>query len=225
MHWIRELFIDRGRGGIGGRRGVINFAERDSIRSPTALEGARFRIENHDPFIHVAVSDVNFVSGIVDFDSGGAAENRGVLIIFRSSRRMANFQQQFPFACKFQDLAIVGACAADPNVSLLVDTNSVFGLGPVRDKTWAAPRPQHFSLRIKFQYRRRGYATLRTRRSLCRSQFVFGERSRTVQDPDVILGIDGEATDLPDDPIVGKLLRPPRIHFVIWRFLGSYRWG
>ena len=65
--------------------------------------------------------------------------------------------------------------------------------------------------RVEFHDRRRGHAAFRPRRVLRRALLVLGQRTRPMNDPDMVLRIDRDAADLAHDPVVGQRLGPERI--------------
>src|SRR5262245_52580356 len=70
------------------------------------------------------------------------------------------------------------------------------------------------------RWRRR--TALVARRAEGGALLVFAERARTLQYPDVIVGVDGHAGNLPEQPVVGQRLGPERVDLELRR-LGRER--
>jgi hypothetical protein len=60
----------------------------------------------------------------------------------------------------------------------------------------------------KFEHRRRRRAALAGRRVERRGFFIRRQRLRPLDDPDVVVSVNGHARCLPHDPVVGQRLRP-----------------
>jgi hypothetical protein len=89
--------------------------------------------------------------------------------------------------------------------------NAMLRLGPIITRARTAPISQQVSFLVEFQDRRRGRAALGLRRILGRAFFVVEQGRGAMDDPDVIVAIDRNARDLPEDPIAGQRLRPERL--------------
>ena len=72
--------------------------------------------------------------------------------------------------------------SADPHEALVVDMDAVLALGPVVSAPGAAPGPHEVARRIEHDNRGRGL-----------SGIFWLERARAVQEPDIVLRVDGEA--------------------------------
>ena len=107
---------------------------------------------------------------------------------------------------------VVVAVAGDPDVALLVDVNAVLGLRPFVARARPAPAPEQLAVGGELQHRRRRDAAARLGRILLRALLVVDQRRRPVDDPDVVLAVDGDAGDLAEDPFVGQGLGPERIN-------------
>ena len=113
---------------------------------------------------------------------------------------LADLHDELPVLRELQD-HVVGAAArrrlgpaavaADPDESLRIDRDAVLALGPVESRTVAAPAAQQLSRRVELEDRRRGVRAL-----------LGWNRSRTMEDPDVIAGIDSNRRDLTEHPVI-----------------------
>src|SRR6266849_3609189 len=128
-------------------------------------------------------------------------------------------------AFELQNVAIGWAAAADPNVSILVHVNSVLGLGPIESFTGSTPGMEEMSLLVELEDWWRSDAAHRTRRGQRGANLIGGVRGGPLQDPDMVVAIHGQAADLPDDPVVWKLLRPGWVNSIFRRVLGVHRRG
>jgi len=70
-----------------------------------------------------------------------------------------------------------------------------------------------FSLLIEREHGRSGRAARSGRRILHAVGLLRFERARAMHDPDVVLGVHGDADCLADHPVIRERLRPHRIHF------------
>ena len=121
---------------------------------------------------------------------------------------LADLHDELPVLRELQD-HVVGAAArrrlgppavaADPDESFRIDRDAVLTLGPVESRTVAAPAAQQLSRRVEFEDGRRGVRAL-----------VGWNRSRTVEDPDVIARIDSNRRHLAEHPVV-RYRRPLRV--------------
>src|SRR5258705_6831106 len=68
--WIGRIVVES--------RTVIDFAQRDPIGSPAALEGPGVGVVHNDAPIHVAVGDVDLISSIVPVHVAGGGDSGGV---------------------------------------------------------------------------------------------------------------------------------------------------
>ena len=95
----------------------------------------------------------------------------------------------------------VRVVAADPDVVLVVDVDAVLGVRPLPPLGRAAPRLQELAVLVELQDRWRGVVFLFRR-----------HRARPVQDPDVVVPVDGDRRGVAHDPVVGEP-GPRRVDF------------
>src|SRR5216683_2452354 len=108
------------------------------------------------------------------------------------------------------------AIPANPDVALVVHGNSVIGIRPVVSFSGAAPMADQISSFIKFENGRRSYAAIRAWRIRVAIFFLEFQRAPAMNDPDVVLGIDGNPDRHSNDPMVRHRFGPHRVHFKHW---------
>src|SRR4029077_10468912 len=102
---------------------------------------------------------------------------------------MAKFPEKLPIARKLLDA--VSACASSqPYVSLSIHQDRVFGAGarpfdslsgPAGHVARSSPALDQVARGVEFQYRRRGFATVRARRCGCGARLIRVDVPRTVE--------------------------------------------
>src|SRR6185295_15795898 len=157
-----------------------------AVRAPVALELAGVRIEDHDPLVAIAVRDVRLVVRIVDRNLRDLPEREGVVAVPVAPLH-AELLHELPGLRELQDLAVVGAVAADPDVSFLVYGDAVVRLRPLVALPGSAPVPDQVAGRVELEHGRRALAALAGgRRFQLHAFLVVAERGRAaVDDPDV----------------------------------------
>src|SRR3989442_1085477 len=172
--------------------------------SPHSLEGAAVRIENDDTMVAVTIGHEQLV-GLIQERHIRRTVNSSCVRITLVLIAVADLHHELTVLCELQDL-IVGhslqarqpvsrtIISADPDEAFVVDMDSVLAFGPFIAVTGAAPGLDIGSCCIEHDHRRRGL------------RFILGlERSRPVQDPDIVLGIDRGARSITEFPL--------RLHF------------
>ena len=87
------------------------------------------------------------------------------------------------------------------------------GIGPVISFTRAAPMADEVAGFVELENRWSGQAAIGSGRIGGGVEFHAFESGSAVDNPDVILGVDGDADDVADDPMVGKRLGPEWLYF------------
>ena len=159
--------------------------------------------------VTVAVGDVNLIRLGIRHHVGGAAEPRLRRRAF-AAVILADLLEEFSLWREFQDLVAV-VVAAEPDIAVAVDVNAVLVLHPRLARGGAAPGGEQIALGIEFQNRRRGFAALGFRRIGLRTLLIIKQGGRTMDDPDVVLAVHGDAGDLAKDPVFRQRLRPERL--------------
>ena len=127
---------------------------------------------------------------------------------------VANLQQELTGSGELEDLGVLVSVAADPHVVFRIDEDAVFVVGPLPglsgDRT--APGLHHVAGLIEFDDGGGGHAAIRF--AIGAVLVVIGQRARTMDDPDMIAGVDGDAGNFTQHPVIGKRLGPERIRLV-----------
>src|SRR3984957_5352963 len=208
MHGIAELRRHR-RLRIIRRLPVVVW--RVAIGAPRRLVGARRGVEHDDAAIAIAVGDIDFVRIPVDGSLGRLAELRGVVAALARGD-LADLHHEFAVEGEFQNGVVVVGVSPDPDETLVVDLDTVFAADPFVAFTRSAPAAQQIAVAVELQHRWRRHAAFRARRRQRCPFLVVGQRAWAMDDPDVALRIDCDATDLAEDPVVGQRLWPRRVH-------------
>jgi hypothetical protein len=103
---------------------------------------------------------------------------------------------------------------ADDHVALRIDGNSLRNQRPVVALTGATPFAEQVPRRIELEHLRRREAARALGRLQLRSLFVPLKRVHTtMRDPNVVLCVNGDAVDRPENPHFRQWLGPQPIHF------------
>ena len=177
--------------------------------APHPFERAGGGVEDDHPMVAVAVGHEHFVGRQVDERVGRAVHVRRIRVAL-ALIALADLQHQLAVRRELQQLIVghrfqagnaVGGTvvAANPDEAAPVDVDAVLALGPL--EAWRRATPAHDVVagRVEHHHRRR-----RLGRGLA------GERARTVQQPDAVLRVDGEARRIAQPPLA-RDLRPRRI--------------
>src|SRR5207247_1977827 len=108
-----------------------------------------------------------------------------------------------------------------PDVVLGIDEDSVLGGKPLiafaraglvwTSLIWITPGLEKFSVLIEFEYRGCWNTALRLGRIERGGFLAIGNGCGPMKYPEIIVGVDCDAADLPVDPLVRQGLRPERI--------------
>ena len=178
-----------------------------AVGAPVALVLAGVGVEHRDPAVAVAVGDVHLVGLGVDVDLGRLAEVREVVAAL-ALPVPADLQQELAVAGELQDVGVVAAAAAEPDVVQVVDEDAVLRVGPLVALAGPAPRVHHVAGLVELDDRGGGTAALGERRRGVGAPFLLVEAARTVDDPDVIAGVHRDPHHVAQRPVVGQRLRP-----------------
>ena len=143
----------------------------------------------------------SFVSAF-DLDRGRASEVLDIITPLALAST-SDLEQELTVGGELENVGIRRTVAADPNVVLVVDVDTVFVLRPLELVTGAAPRTEHGALGRKLDYRWGRYATHAFLTTLSGV-----ETPRSVDDPDVISLVDCDAGHLSEDPVVWQVTSP-----------------
>src|SRR5262249_15678469 len=119
----------------------------------------------------------------------------------------ADLQHKLSVLGEFQHMAIVVTVAADPDESLVVNVDAVLVLEPVITLSRPAPAPEQIAVLIELHHWGRRRTTLGARWMERSRLFIFIYRTLSLDHPDMILRVDGDAGGLSHDPIVRQRFR------------------
>ena len=136
--------------------------------------------------------------------------SRSLLPAFLPER--ADLHQELAVLGELEQVRVLLAVAADPDVALVVDVDAVVGLRPFVARSGAAPGAHQVALGIEHEHRRRGSTALGNGRiELSATLVVMQPAGAAMDDPDVVLLVDPDADGPAEQPVVGQRLRPQRI--------------
>ena len=212
MQWtgLRNCCGGRRLGIVGADVGVVGLV---AVGAPIALHLAGVGVEHRHALVEIAVRDIGLVGFRVDPDLGDAAEVLQVVAALVAAE-MADLHDELAVIGELEDVGILLAVAADPDIALVVHMDAVVRLRPLVAGARTAPRPQQRAVRIVDQDRRSGAAAIRDRRiELGAALVVMQAAGAAMDDPDVIEFVDPDADGPAQQPVVGQRLRPQRIDF------------
>ena len=139
--------------------------------------------------------------------------------LFAAGARLAELGDELAVLGELQDLGVVGAVAADPDIALIVHEDAVVGFRPVIARTGAAPGVEEIARFVEFQNRRRGLAAS----ALTMLQLAYGavDGLGAMNHPDMIVIVDIDTDRHAHHPMMGQRLGPIRVHFELRRHLLS----
>src|SRR5262249_10331673 len=121
-------------------------------------------------------------------------EDHVVVEALETARTTASGRERFVApADSTASAGTAAAIAADPDVALVADGDAVIRMGPIVPLAFAAPMSDQVSGFIEFEDRRSRGAALSGGRFGLGVQFAWFERPATMDDPDVIAGVDRDA--------------------------------
>src|ERR1035437_6903621 len=109
------------------------------MATPPPLAFPCFRVVHHNALVEVAVSDIDLVRRLVKLNACGPAKHAGVLIVLRCGRGMTDLHQEAPIVGELEDLPVILAVTAQPDIACAVDPDTVFVARPVLCRCGASP--------------------------------------------------------------------------------------
>src|SRR6516225_2711983 len=100
-----------------------------AIGAPEALHLAGIGVDHRDALVEIAVGDIGLVGLRIDPNLGGTAEILRVVAALVAAE-MADLHQELAVLGEFEDLRVLLAVAADPDIALVVDMDAVIGRWP-----------------------------------------------------------------------------------------------
>src|SRR5262249_18197139 len=127
--------------------GVVGFV---AVRAPVAFELAGVGVNHGYAFVEVAVGDVGFVGLRVNEDFGHSTEILGV-VAAAVLALMAELREELAVLGELQDVGVVRAVAADPDVAFVIYGDPVVRLRPFVALSRTAPVSDQIAGLIEFQ--------------------------------------------------------------------------
>ena len=136
VHRVAELLRGRRVRIVGTEIGVVRLV---AVGAPVALHLAGVGVEHGDALVAIAVGDIGLVGLRIDPDLGDAAE---ILQIVAAAvlAEVADLQQELAVLGEFEDVRVLLAVAADPDIALVVDMDAVVRLRPLDSPRPGRPR-------------------------------------------------------------------------------------
>ena len=174
------------------------------------LVGAGIGVEHDHPAVAVAVRHEHFVRRRVDGNARGLVD---VLRVVASAGLavLPDLEQELSGVGELQDVRVLVAVPRQPHVVFVIDVDAVFDVGPVVALSRTTPRLEQVPRLIEFQDRRRRRTAIG--RLVAEVFVVLVGRARTMDHPDVVVGIDVDARHLSQQPVVRQMLGPGRVGF------------
>src|SRR5215813_5851397 len=206
MHRGAELFGKRSVRIVATEVGVVGFV---AIRAPIAFELAGVSVNHGHAFVEVAVGDVGLVGLRVNEDFGDSTESLRV-VAAAVLALMAELREELAVLSELQDVGVVRAVAADPDIAFVIYGDPVVRLRPFVSLSRTTPVTDQTAGLIEFENWRRLRAACAG--LLIRGGFIRRERVGPMNDPDVVLSVNPHADGHSDVPMIWQRLRPQRIN-------------
>src|SRR5689334_7298599 len=129
---------------------VIGFV---AVCAPVSFELSGIRIDDDNALIQIAVGDVSFVGFGIDEYLRNSAE---VFLIVAAAvfSRMTVLRKKLTILGELENLSVVCAVAANPDIAFVIDGDSVIRLGPLITLTGSSPMSDQISRLIELEDRR-----------------------------------------------------------------------
>ena len=210
-----------------------------AVRAPGSFELTGFRVEHGDAFVQIPVGDERFRAAVIERHFGDSSEVFLVVAVTHERRLVVGrarvtagvgFPELFDelsVAREFQDVGVAPAVAADPNVVHRIDGDPMIRLRPVVALAGTAPVVDEVALWVELEDVRCRHATLSRPRRIGRGvDLIRAQRALSMDDENVVPGIDRDPDGRPHHPMIGQRFGPKRIHFEprgLGAALGGYR--
>src|SRR5262245_54500031 len=204
-HRVAVLLRHRVARFVGSKLGIAGLL---AVGAPPAFDLAGVAVDHSEAPVAIAVGDVAFIGLGIDIDLCDPSEVLRV-IAARVLALMAGLRQELAVRGELQDLSVLGAVAAEPDIALAVGEDAVHRFRPLVARARATPGVDLIALRVERQHwRRRLAAVSRWRIELRALLVVVQRRGAAVDDPEVVLGVDRRANGHAEQPLAGDRLRP-----------------
>ena len=211
-----------------------------AVRAPEALELSCIGVHGHDARVEVSVGDEGLVRLGIDHELCGPAEalhvqairlvhargtaaasiarlflrTIGAAAADQSSVPLAHLHEELSFLGELQQVGVATGSATDPDIPLVVDREPMLLIEPLiaGPSGIIAPVSEQIPGLIELEDSGGRRAAHRPRRVELELFEVGGQRPRAaIENPDVVLPIDGYSAEASEDPVIGQRLRPERI--------------
>src|SRR5262249_9344820 len=126
VHRVAELLLGWRLRIIRALRSVVRLV---AVGAPEALHLAGVGIDNRDALVAIAVRDVSLIGLGIDPDLGHTPEVLRIVAALALAE-LADLHQELAVLGELEDMGVLLAVAADPDIALVVDMNTVVGLRP-----------------------------------------------------------------------------------------------
>src|SRR5215475_1193875 len=211
MHRGAELLGRRRVRIVATEVGVVRFV---AVRAPIAFELAGVSVNHCHAFVEVAVGDVGFIGLRVNEDFSHSPE---ILRVVAAAvlALVPELREELAVLSKLQDVGVVRAVAADPDIAFVIYGDPVVRLRPFVSLSRTTPVPDQIAGLIEFENWRRLRAACAG--LLIRGGLIRRERVGPMNDPYVVLSVNPHADGHSDVPVVRQRLRPHRVNLEPWR--------
>ena len=208
VHRVPELLR---KGGVGIVGTEVLVGRLVSVGAPVAEELTGLGVQDRHPLVPIAVGHVCLFPGVVHHDLGHHGEVLGGVAV-RPLPGLADLLDELPVPGELEDVGVTATVSADPDVVVRIQGQPVIGGGPgVRSALLgSAPAVDQVPFRVELEDRRSGQAARRVVGRIGLRPLV--QASLTMDDVDVVPGIDSDPDGGPHDPVVGQRLGPEGIH-------------
>ena len=210
MHRVSELLRGRGVRIIRAERLVVRLV---SVRAPVPFDLARSHVDDRDAMVAVAIGHVGLVARFIEEDLGDFVECP-VVVAAGACVGEPELFDELAIPTEHENVTIVGAVAADPEVPFAVGRDAVVRFGPLVAFAGSTPAFDQVAFRIELENRRRRHTAVGHGRILRGVDFLLVERGfAAMDDEDVVAAVDADANRHTEQPMVGQRLGPHRVDF------------
>src|SRR5215467_9863019 len=208
VHGIAVLLRDRVARLVGPQLAVVRLL---AVGSPPTLDLAGVAVDHGEEPVAIAVGNITFIGLGIDVDLRDPSEVLRV-VAARVLALMPGLRQELAVLGELQDLGILGAVAAEPDIALAVDEHTVHRFRPLVARARGAPGVDLIALRIEREHRRGRLAAVCGWRIELRALLVVVQRrSAAMDDPQVVLGVDRSTDGHAEQRLSRERLRPHRV--------------
>src|SRR5690606_31722427 len=202
-----------------GQRAVVRNA---AVRTPVPLVLAAVTVEDDDAAVAVTIPHEHLARLHIHVDVRRPSQASRVIAAALTLPATDN-QQQLPFRAVLGDEIVLRPVAGQPDEAFAVDEDAMLVAGPLLRYVpaltlnvphGATPGAQQCALTVELQHGRCRHAALGERRRLYGAGLRGTDRARPLYDPHRVVGADGKARNLADDPVIRQVAGPGGIDLV-----------